>query len=91
MTQTMNAAATTPDAPSVKRELEFVDNRAQLRRQCPQCREMVDLAHATCEGCGLRFFQTPQSFGDQLQRTCLSVAGCALLGTIILTVVKYFQ
>ena len=48
-----------------------------MSKICPGCREIVEMASATCDKCGLQFFRTAQRTSS-LSATCLRLGSLAV-------------
>jgi hypothetical protein len=60
-----------------------------MRKQCPQCRRIVDFTVASCDSCDLAFFEirpTPKDLTD----ICVRIAGVVLIAAaVIVTIVLH--
>lgn len=66
----------------------YEEGTQMIKKQCPNCRDIVSFVTPTCHRCGLAFvFQPMRTF----IQTCLRIAGLGLLfAGLILTTSKYF-
>ncbi|HSR05633.1 MAG TPA: hypothetical protein VLM42_00665 [Bryobacteraceae bacterium] len=61
-----------------------------MKKQCPQCKRLLDVAAGSCDGCQLSFAQTrpaPKSF----TRNCITIAGMAFIAVgVIVTIALHY-
>ena len=57
-----------------------------MKKQCPQCKRLLDVTAPSCSGCQLAFVKTrvaPKSF----TRNCITIAGMAFIAVgVIVTI-----
>jgi hypothetical protein len=51
-----------------------------MRKQCPQCKEIMEIKVAICDGCRLSFFHTSSNPKD-LTSLCVRIAAAAFVAS----------
>jgi hypothetical protein len=51
-----------------------------MRKQCPQCKKIMEIKVAICNGCRLSFFYTPSKPKD-LTSLCVRIAAAAFVAS----------
>jgi hypothetical protein len=54
-----------------------------MSKVCPGCREIVEMAAAKCDKCGLKFFKTVKT-PSSLSTTCLRLGSVAVALAIVM-------